>query len=270
MPTARLANTAAGWRTMSAAVFARRNSVTVCLGPWIVLGQQTIIAMRTHQPTGNERSLLLAVRAKSALIERREISAPDFPTKAAPRSAPVKFIPVLFWKMGFAALVLALMTIAGLNVPQRFGTIRLMLLFSAGVCWWTLIEYCYHRLMVHGILQPGHSHSKMKPICIALPCRRYRMRQMLLMMSTLLPVVMGWYQMLLLTGLSFGWMWSVYMRAFIQWKGIHRFFPGLYRHYLYHSSGGVDKGFGICTTFWDRCFGSYVPEAHVHTVGHAA
>ena len=270
MPAARLANTAAGWRTMSAAVFARRNSVTAGHGPRIVLGQQIIIAMRTLQPSGNERSLLLAVRAKSAMIDQQPIPAPDFPARAASKTGPVKIMAVLLWKLGMAALVLVLLTLAGLSMPQRFGNSRLITLFFAGVCWWTFIEYCFHRFMVHRQPQPGKRPAKMKPICISLPCRRYRMRQMLIMMSTLLPVVMGWYQMLLLTGLSFGWMWSVYMRAFIQWKGIQRFFPGLYRHYLYHSSGGVDKGFGICTTFWDRCFGSYVPEAHVHTVGQAA
>jgi hypothetical protein len=170
--------------------------------------------------------------------------------------------------MSFSAMALVLLTIAGLFLPNRFGISRLITLFFSGVCWWTYIEYCFHRFVVHGQPQFGKFPAKMKPICICIPCRRYRMRQMLIMMSSLLPVVMGWYQVLLLTGISFGWMWSVYMRAFIQWNGIHRFFPGLYRHYLYHSSGGVDKGFGICTTFWDRCFGSYVPESHVHTLGH--
>ncbi len=180
--------------------------------------------------------------------------------------ATLPLTKAVVWKMVISAVLLTGITIAVLLFAYQTRLAQLLVLLATGMLWWTFIEYMVHRFVIHKNAIPQSRQAAARRLRESAPGRLYRMWQLVVLLLTLAPVVAGWYGITLFSGMAVGWMWSVYMQAFIQWRGMKQFFPGLYRQFLYHSSGGVDKGFGTTTTFWDRCFDSYVPEAHVHSL----
>jgi len=151
--------------------------------------------------------------------------------------------------------------------------------FSAGCAIWTLVEYLFHRYVLHGRFPPGTGvvrrflHERLDPLHWDHHMHPFDGRHISGELKDILP--------LFVVAAPVGFLFPVYtapvvlagvVQSYISEEWLHyalhfsnsRFplFRRMKKYHLYHHSPrGIDKGFGITTRFWDGVFETRFPEA---------
>lgn len=151
----------------------------------------------------------------------------------------------------------------GMIQRQVSTDIVVVMLWSAfGLIGYSLIEYVFHRWVLHGLLTCDHRLHHVEPFALhAMPfstgLATHTVILVMLLFSTGLDLALC-----ITLGSSIGY--AIYGQLH---ELIHRdpslarhLTPRLYRHHILHHrirSGGDQCNFGVLTTFWDRLFGTY-------------
>lgn len=149
-------------------------------------------------------------------------------------------------------------------VQQQVSTdlMGVMLWSGLGLIGYSLIEYAFHRWVLHGLSTCDHKFHHIEPFAPhALPFSTGLAAHTV--MLVMLSLCVGMDLALCITlGSSIGY--AIYGQLH---ELIHRdpslaryLTPRLYRHHMLHHrplSGGDKHNFGVLTTFWDRVFGTY-------------
>ncbi|MEZ5931793.1 MAG: sterol desaturase family protein [Alphaproteobacteria bacterium] len=151
----------------------------------------------------------------------------------------------------------------GMSLGQvSSDAVRVMAWGIVGLIGYSLIEYAFHRWVLHGLLTADHRLHHEEPFAAhALP------------FSTGLSVHAGVLVMLSLwvgldlalcitLGTSIGYALYGQLHELVHRDPslARRLMPMLYRHHLLHhrtGPAGEERNFGVLTTFWDRLFGTY-------------
>jgi cyclopropane-fatty-acyl-phospholipid synthase len=137
-----------------------------------------------------------------------------------------------------------------------------MLWCAVGLAGYSLIEYVFHRWVLHGLLTHNHELHHLDPFAPhAMPfCTGLSAHTTVLMALSL---CIGVDLALCITlGSSIGYVIYGQLHELIHRDpGLaRRLTPRLYRHHMLHhrpGSGGDEHNFGVLTTVWDRLFGTY-------------
>jgi len=151
--------------------------------------------------------------------------------------------------------------------------------FSAGCATWTLVEYLFHRYVLHGRFPPGKGvvrrflHNRLDPLHWDHHKHPLDGNHISGELKDILP--------LFFVAASVSLLFPVYsaqavlagvVESYVSEEWLHyalhfsnsRFplFRRMKKYHLYHHSPrGIDKGFGITTRFWDGVFDTRFPEA---------
>ena len=151
--------------------------------------------------------------------------------------------------------------------------------FSAGCATWTLVEYLFHRYVLHGRFPPGKGvvrrflHNRLDPLHWDHHKHPLDGNHISGELKDILP--------LFFVAASISLLFPVYsaqavlagvVESYVSEEWLHyalhfsnsRFplFRRMKKYHLYHHSPrGIDKGFGITTRFWDGVFDTQFPEA---------
>jgi len=151
--------------------------------------------------------------------------------------------------------------------------------FSAGCATWTLVEYLFHRYVLHGRFPPGKGvvrrflHNRLDPLHWDHHKHPLDGNHISGELKDILP--------LFFFAASVSLLFPVYsaqavlagvVESYVSEEWLHyalhfsnsRFplFRRMKKYHLYHHSPrGIDKGFGITTRFWDGVFDTRFPEA---------
>lgn len=169
-----------------------------------------------------------------------------------------------------------------LVLPIAFSTKHpwiAVLFFFAGCATWTLVEYLFHRFVLHGRFPPGKGlirrflHERLDPLHWDHHKRPFDGMHISGGLKDILP--------LFLVAVPVSFLFPVYTAPAVlagavqsyaceEWLhyALHfsnfRFplFRRMKKYHLYHHSPrGIDKGYGITTRFWDGVFDTRFPEA---------
>ena len=139
-----------------------------------------------------------------------------------------------------------------------------MLLGVIGLAGYSLIEYGFHRWVLHALQTRGHDLHHFEPFAPhAMPFSTGL--SMHTAMLVVLAIGFGVDLALCVTlGSSIGYAIYGQLHELIHRDPslARRLTPRLYRHHMLHhrnGSGGAEHNFGVLTTFWDRLFGTYAP-----------
>ena len=151
--------------------------------------------------------------------------------------------------------------------------------FSAGCATWTIVEYLFHRYVLHGRFPPGKGvvrrflHNRLDPLHWDHHKHPLDGNHISGELKDILP--------LFFFAASVSLLFPVYsaqavlagvVESYVSEEWLHyalhfsnsRFplFRRMKKYHLYHHSPrGIDKGFGITTRFWDGVFDTRFPEA---------
>lgn len=154
-----------------------------------------------------------------------------------------------------------------------FSNVQLVLVFLAGVIFWTFFEYIMHRFVFH-LIAETEAGRKMIYIMHGNHHHYPRDRQRLfmpplpsIMISCLLffamYAVMKLYVFLFFPGFIFGYLIYGSMHYAIHaWNPPFKWMKPLWRNHHLHHYKDENKGFGVSTTLWDRVFGTLFDLKH--------
>lgn len=154
-----------------------------------------------------------------------------------------------------------------------FSNVQLVLVFLAGVIFWTFFEYIMHRFVFH-LIAETETGRKMIYIMHGNHHHYPRDRQRLfmpplpsIMISSLLffamYAVMKLYVFLFFPGFIFGYLIYGSMHYAIHaWNPPFKWMKPLWRNHHLHHYKDENKGFGVSTTLWDRVFGTLFDLKH--------
>jgi sterol desaturase/sphingolipid hydroxylase (fatty acid hydroxylase superfamily) len=141
-----------------------------------------------------------------------------------------------------------------------------VLLFLTGWFTWTFTEYIGHRFTLHkkAVKNPTslvktHVYHHSHPTEISITPRN----RLYMTLVAVLICITAFYLRNFFTyiaGIYFGGFGYILLHRFLhtKWAGI--FAKRLYRQHVYHHCKYPDACFGVCTTFWDRLFGTMQPK----------
>ncbi|MGA2098569.1 MAG: sterol desaturase family protein [Candidatus Acidiferrum sp.] len=150
--------------------------------------------------------------------------------------------------------------------------------FAAGWVTWTLVEYLFHRYVLHGRFPPGQGfirkflHERLDPLHWDHHMRPLDGNHISGQLNDILP--------LFFVAAPVSFLFPVYsapmllagvVQSYVSEEWLHyalhfsnsRFppFRRLKKYHLYHHSPrGIDKGYGITTRFWDGVFDTRFPQ----------
>jgi sterol desaturase/sphingolipid hydroxylase (fatty acid hydroxylase superfamily) len=150
--------------------------------------------------------------------------------------------------------------------------------FSAGCFTWTLVEYLFHRYVLHGRFPPGKGvirrflHERLDPLHWDHHMRPFDGKHISGELKDILP--------LFFVAAPVSFLFPVYtapvllggvVQSYVAEEWLHyalhfstsRFppFRRMKKYHLYHHSPrGIDKGYGITTSFWDGVFDTRFPK----------
>ncbi len=157
---------------------------------------------------------------------------------------------------------------------------RLALGFYLGGCGvWTLVEYLFHRFVLHGRFPPGKGiirrflHERLDPLHWEHHERPFdgahisgELKDILPLFFVAAPIsfLFPVYTLpILLAGVVQSYVgeeWLHYSLHFCKFRNpLFRYLKGY--HLYHHSPRGIDKGFGITSAFWDLVFETRYPDA---------
>ncbi len=151
--------------------------------------------------------------------------------------------------------------------------------FAAGNVTWTLVEYLFHRYVLHGRFPPGKGlirrflHERLDPLHWDHHQRPFDGSHISGELKDILP--------LFFVAVPVSFLFPVYtapvmlagvVQSYVAEEWLHyalhfsnsRFplFRRIKKYHLYHHSPrGIDKGFGITTRFWDAVFDTRFPQS---------
>jgi sterol desaturase/sphingolipid hydroxylase (fatty acid hydroxylase superfamily) len=172
--------------------------------------------------------------------------------------------PLVIW--GMYIPILSYMIYLGIS-KYSFTLSGTLLLFLAGVVFWSLFEYVAHRYIFHWdpktekarkfvyILHGNHHHF---------PRDRQRLFMppvpSLLISSTLFAImwlVMGWNVLAFFPGFVFGYlMYGTMHYAIHAWNPPFKWMKPLWRNHHLHHYKNEHNGYGVSSTLWDHIFGT--------------
>ncbi len=161
----------------------------------------------------------------------------------------------------YGIAVVGLTGLLALRAPHGTGS-QLVALCAAGLASWTLIEYLFHRFLLHGLspFRDWHAQHHARPSArIASPTF---FSAALLGLLVFLPgyLVAGtWNSCSLTLGVTTGYLvYAVTHHATHRWRASSAWLSRRKRWHAKHHHGKV-KGrcFGVTNSFWDRVFGTY-------------
>ena len=151
--------------------------------------------------------------------------------------------------------------------------------FSAGCAIWTLVEYFFHRYVLHGRFSPGKGiirrflHERLDPLHWDHHMRPFDGRHVSGELKDILP--------LFFVAAPVSFLFPVYtapvvlagvVQSYVSEEWLHYalhfsnsrlpLFRRMKKYHLYHHSPrGIDKGYGITTRFWDGVFDTRFPQS---------
>lgn len=141
-----------------------------------------------------------------------------------------------------------------------------ILLFLAGVLFWSLFEYVMHRHLFHMIVESPraqrfvytmhgvhHEYPRDKERLFMPPIPSLLVASIIFILMRLL---MGWYAFSFFPGFLLGYLAYGSMHFAIHAFAPPRFLKALWRNHHLHHYKDDNKGYGVSTTFWDRVFGT--------------
>jgi len=157
--------------------------------------------------------------------------------------------------------------------------------YIVGCFTWTLVEYLFHRYVLHGRFLPGKGlirrflHERLDPLHWDHHKRPFDGSHISGELKDILPLffvaapISFFFPLytapMMLAGVVQGYVaeeWLHYALHFS--KSRMPLFRVIKRYHLYHHSPrGIDKGYGITTPFWDRVFDTRFPEAVRRSLG---
>jgi cyclopropane-fatty-acyl-phospholipid synthase len=169
----------------------------------------------------------------------------------------------LAYRADFALYGVAVVGLAALLIirsPLGRG-LGLTALCAVGLAAWTLIEYLFHRFLLHGLppFREWHAKHHARPSArIASPSI---FSASLLFVLVYLPgwLVAGvWTSCALTLGVTAGYLaYAITHHATHRWRASNGWLKRRKRwHAAHHHACGQDRCFGVTNTFWDRVFGT--------------
>jgi|SRR5271165_106767 len=174
----------------------------------------------------------------------------------------------------FYTLYVVLVLLAAASVARPWTTVAF---FSLGCITWTLVEYLFHRYVLHGRFAPGTGiirrflHERLDPLHWDHHARPFDGRHISGGLPDILPLFFIaapasfmfplYTAPVLLAGVVQSYVVEEWLHYSLHFSN-SRFplFRRLKKYHLYHHSPrGIDKGFGITTRFWDRVFDTRFP-----------
>ena len=150
--------------------------------------------------------------------------------------------------------------------------------YLGGCFTWTLVEYLFHRYVLHGRFPPGKGlirrflHERLDPLHWDHHKRPFDGRHISGELKDILPLFFVavpasflfplYTAPVLLAGVVQSYVaeeWLHYALHFSKSR-VHLFRRIKKYHLYHHSPRGIDKGYGITTPFWDRVFRTRFPE----------
>lgn len=152
-------------------------------------------------------------------------------------------------------------------------------LFSAGCVTWTLVEYLFHRYVLHGRFPPGKGlirrflHERLDPLHWDHHLRPFDGMHISGGLKDILPLFFVaapvsflfplYTAPVVLAGVVLSYVSEEWLHYALHFSS-SRFplFRRMKKYHLYHHSPrGIGSGFGITTRFWDGVFDTRFPEA---------
>jgi sterol desaturase/sphingolipid hydroxylase (fatty acid hydroxylase superfamily) len=178
--------------------------------------------------------------------------------------------PLVIWGM-YLPLIAGFPVYAARHLS--FSNVHVVLVFLAGVIFWTFFEYIMHRFVFH-LIAETETGRKMIYIMHGNHHHYPRDRQRLFMpplpsilISSILffamYAVMKLYVFLFFPGFMLGYLIYGSMHYAIHaWNPPFKWMKPLWRNHHMHHYKDENKGFGVSTTLWDRVFGTLFDLKH--------
>jgi cyclopropane-fatty-acyl-phospholipid synthase len=167
------------------------------------------------------------------------------------------------YRADFAVYGLAVTAMAGslLIAAPRAQDLRFLACTAGGLAGWSLIEYLFHRFLLHGMspFREWHAEHHARPTArIASPTI---FSASLIGVLVYLPAWLlagGWQACALTLGVTIGYYaYAITHHATHHWRAAS---PWLQRrkrwHAAHHHSAAERRCFGVTNSFWDRVFGT--------------
>ena len=154
-----------------------------------------------------------------------------------------------------------------------------ILFFLLGIAVWTLVEYLFHRYVLHGRFPPGKGlirrfmHERLDPLHWEHHERPFDGAHISGQLSDLIPLFViavplsfifpVYTTPILLCGAIQGYVAEEWLHSAFHFCNFKNpLFRSLKRYHLYHHSpSGIEKGYGISNRFWDIVFKTQFPPA---------
>jgi sterol desaturase/sphingolipid hydroxylase (fatty acid hydroxylase superfamily) len=172
--------------------------------------------------------------------------------------------PLVIW--GMYTPILTLLPYYAITTLYYRGTL-VLLLFVAGIIFWTFTEYILHRFLFHHhpntdkgkrinyVLHGNHHEYPRDKERLFMPAVPSLMIASLFFL--LFYVVLGKYAIPFFPGFMFGYLIYGSMHYAIHaWNPPFKWMKGLWRNHHLHHYKENDLGFGVSSTLWDHVFGT--------------
>jgi len=153
------------------------------------------------------------------------------------------------------------------------GIITEVLLFIAGILFWTLFEYIMHRYLFHLISEKSRTQKiiyRIHGVHHEFPRDRERLFMppvpsliFACILTFLFYALMGWNMLAFLPGFIFGYLVYGSMHFAIHAFAPPKFLKALWRNHHLHHYKSDNKGFGVSSVLWDILFHT-VPDKEEH------
>ena len=172
--------------------------------------------------------------------------------------------PLVIWGMYIPMIVLLLYYS---RTTLEFSGLKIILLFFAGVIFWTFFEYMMHRFIFHWI----SDNPRIQRIAYVMHGNHHefpRDKQRLFMppvpslilasfLFLLMHAVMGYYSMCFFPGFLLGYLLYGSMHYAIHaWNPKQKWLKPIWRNHHLHHYKSEDLGFGVSSNLWDWVFGT--------------
>lgn len=153
-----------------------------------------------------------------------------------------------------------------------------MIFFALGIAVWTLVEYLFHRYVLHGRFPPGKGfvrrfmHERLDPLHWEHHERPFegvhvsgKLSDLIPLFAVAAPVSFAFpvYTMpILLSGVTQGYVAEHWLHHAMHFCNFNNgYFRAVKRYHLYHHSPrGIERGFGVSSWFWDIVFKTEFPR----------
>lgn len=176
----------------------------------------------------------------------------------------------------FYTLYATIVLIIALSTTHPWTTVTL---FTVGCVTWTFIEYLFHRYVLHGRFPPGKGiirrflHERLDPMHWDHHARPFdgahisgELKDILPLFFVAAPVSFLFpvhTAPVVLAGVVQSYVSEEWMHYALHFSNSRLpLFRRMKKYHLYHHSPrGIDKGYGITTSFWDGIFDTRFPES---------